>query len=364
MNAREKLLNTLQFKNCTDGGGAVLETFQPWDLTVERFAADGMPIEPAVLDAIKNPGTNSIDSAAQYFDIRLADGVAEYEAYFHFDKMYRMFFYPPLPKYQLGQRPPVVDAADWERIKQEAEAVIQRYHTDETIRRLYARFREPQRRGECSIRFGIPGFFWVPRDLFGIAEHLLALYDEPELMHDIISWLCEYYIQYLDKIFEYIQPDVLYIMEDLSGTNGPMLSPAHFDEYIGAYYQKLIPFLKSKGVANVFVDTDGDFKALIPNFIKSGVDGFLPMDVNAGMDIVAVRKEYPHLKFIGAFNKLVLIDGPEAIDREFQRLLPVIRQGGYIPGCDHQAAPSTPLLNYQYYVEQLRRVMQQAGADL
>jgi hypothetical protein len=29
-----------------------------------------------------------------------------------------------------------------------------------------------------------------------------------------------------------------------------------------------------------------------------------PMDVNAGMDIVAVRQEYQELKFIGGYNKL------------------------------------------------------------
>ncbi len=50
------------------------------------------------------------------------------------------------------------------------------------------------------------------------------------------------------------------------------------------------PFLKEKGVKNVFIDTDGDFNRLIPDFIEAGVDGFLPMDVNAGMDIVKVRQ--------------------------------------------------------------------------
>jgi hypothetical protein len=49
------------------------------------------------------------------------------------------------------------------------------------------------------------------------------------------------------------------------------------------------------------------------------------------------------VKFIGAFNKLALLEGSEGIDREFQRLMPVIRQGGYIPGLDHQAAPDTRL---------------------
>ena len=51
-----------------------------------------------------------------------------------------------------------------------------------------------------------------------------------------------------------------------------MLSHGMFDEFLGAYYKKLIPMLKECGVGNVFVDTDGDFKTLIPNFIAAGVD--------------------------------------------------------------------------------------------
>ena len=124
----------------------------------------------------------------------------------------------------------------------------------------------------------------------------------------------------------------------------------------------LLPGLLDELGVHVFIDTDGDFKKLIPNFIKAGVEGFLPMDVNAGMDIVAVRKEYPKLKFIGAFNKLEIAKGREAIDREFERLMPVIRQGGYIPGADHQIAPSTTLENYRYYIARLADVMKEAAA--
>ena len=111
------------------------------------------------------------------------------------------------------------------------------------------------------------------------------------------------------------------------------------------------------------MDTDGDFRRLIPNFTNVGVDGFLPVDVNAGVDIVSVREQYPRLQFVGGYNKLRIANGHEAIDQEFERLLPVVRQGGYLPGADHQVAPSTPLEHYRYYVGRLKEVMTQAGLD-
>ena len=257
--------------------------------------------------------------------------------------------------------PAVSCLADWNHIKEKSLDILEKYFTDQNIEKVYSPYKEGHMRGEFSIRFGILGFFWTPRTLLGIEEHMLALYDAPQLLHSINQYILDFYIKYLDKIFNYVKPDVLYLMEDLSGANGPMISKAHFEEYIGDYYRQLIPFLKSKGVGHVFVDTDGDFNALIPNFISAGVEGFLPMDVNAGMDIVKTRQEYPKLKFIGAFNKLEIAKGKQAIDREFERILPVIKQGGYIPGSDHQVAPSTHIDDYKYYIFKLREMMKQAG---
>ena len=166
------------------------------------------------------------------------------------------------------------------------------------------------------------------------------------------------------KVIEILQPDVVYFNEDLSGVNGPLISPDTFDEFVGSYYRELIPMMKERGVGNVIVDTDGEFETLIPNFIAAGVDGFLPMDVNAGMDIVKIRQQFPKLKFIGGYNKLEIAKGKEAIDAEFDRILPVIRGGGYIPGADHQVPPSASLEDYRYYIHRLSEVMKQAGADI
>ena len=88
------------------------------------------------------------------------------------------------------------------------------------------------------------------------------------------------------------------------------------------------------------------------------------MCIRDRMDIVQVRQLYPGLKFIGGFNKLTIEEGKEAIDREFERILPVIRSGGYVPGCDHQATPDSSFDNYRYYIKRLKEVMEEAGRDI
>lgn len=388
MTNSEKLLKTLNFEKMTEGG-AVVETFFPWDLTVNRWCEEGLPKEFHSSRLYPIPPS---PEHAYLYDC-MADPVHDYEQFLGFDGVKRMAFRIPfksfketiieendqyilrrdidgwIRKYYKGSElvqevePVIKSVEEWIQLKSQVLEELETYCTDENITRIYGRFREGHLAGDYSIRFRISGFFWTPRELMGIQEHMMAFYDQQELLHEINQFIVDIYIKYLDKIFDIIQPEVLLLEEDLSGSNGPMLSPDSFDTFVAFYYKQLFPFLKRKGVKNVFVDTDGDFNLLIPNFIEAGVDGFLPMDVNAGMDIVEVRKNYPELKFIGAYNKLKIAEGKEAIDAEFDRLLPVIRQGGYIPGSDHQVAPSTSLENYQYYIKRLKEVMLQAGIE-
>lgn len=358
MNSREKLRGTLGFQDM-EGEGSVLETFFPWDLTVRNFIKDGLS-EKFVPEYLY-PEIPEGERERRYLADGMADPVWEYEQSLGFDGVKRMSFQIPFEAF--CKEGNITDWDSWKKLKAQVTQELEKWCTDENIIRIYGRYREGHEKGDYSIRLRASGFFWTPRTLFGVEEHLYAFYDEPGLMHDINRFVLEVYLKYLTKITDILQPEVLLFPEDLSGKNGPMLSPDCFDEFVGAYYKELFPVLRKHGTENIFVDTDGDFQILIPNFMDAGVDGFLPMDVNAGMDIVEVRKKHPKLKFIGGYNKLELLGGKEAIDREFLRILPVVRQGGYIPGLDHQAAPQTRLEDYRYYIGRLKEVMKEAGKD-
>lgn len=387
MTVAERFLRTLNFEKLDEG--AFVETFFPWTLTTERWRKEGLDLKFSPDYLFPSPE----DRSRRYFNDMMAEPVYQYEQSLGLDGVKRMSFRIPFKcfddeileetreyvlkrdqdgwvrKYHKTRdlveeiKPVISDEKDWIVLKEKILNELKQWCTDAKLKEVYGKYTEEHRQGKFSIRFRASGFFWTPRELLGVEQHLLAFYEMPELLHEINAFVLEKYMEYFDKIFDFIQPEVILFEEDLSGANGPMISPDMFDEFVGSYYKKLIPFLKEKGVKNIFVDTDGDFHQLIPNFIEVGVDGFLPMDVNAGMDIVEVRKKYPYLKFIGAFNKLAIANGKEAIDNEFERILPVIRQGGYIPGADHQVAPSTTFENYKYYLTRLKEYMKQAGAE-
>jgi uroporphyrinogen-III decarboxylase len=47
---------------------------------------------------------------------------------------------------------------------------------------------------------------------------------------------------------------------------------------------------------------------------------------------------------------MVMPQGEAAMRGEFERLLPVMRSGGYIPSVDHQTPPGVSLENYRIYI--------------
>ena len=147
--------------------------------------------------------------------------------------------------------------------------------------------------------------------------------------------------------------------EDMSYNKGPMISEELFDTFLAPFYHKVIPVLKEHGT-KVIMDSDGNISRMIPWMQRVGIDGVLPLERQAGVDIAALREQYPDFLFIGAFDKMTMRQSTEAMKGEFQRLLPVMKTGGFIPSCDHQTPPDCPLERYRDYVSMLHEYAEKA----
>jgi uroporphyrinogen decarboxylase len=202
----------------------------------------------------------------------------------------------------------------------------------------------------------LDGFFGYPRELMGVVQLLTTYYDDPELIQEIINDRVEADIQLYEQAIEEIRPDFAFIWEDMCYKNGPLLSPAMFRKFMLPAYQKLTGFIKKMGVETIIVDSDGDISQLIPLWIEGGVTCLLPFEVKAGMDVTKFREQYPKLQIIGGIDKHALEHNQNNIDRELERVLPImLPQGGYCVALDHWVHSEIPLEKFAYYVERIRK---------
>lgn len=206
------------------------------------------------------------------------------------------------------------------------------------------------------VRIRIDGFFAYPRELMGLENFLMMLYDEPKLIKEMLSDRVAFVKELLQKAIIDIRPDFVFIWEDMCYKNGPLLSPEMFNEFLMPVYQELTSFLKNMGIKTIIVDSDGDISKLIPLWIESGVTGLLPFEVNAGMDVTKIAEAYPRLQILGGIDKTEIARGRQHIDAELKRVLPyMIKRGGYVAALDHHAHPEISFDDFKYYNEQIQK---------
>ncbi|NLY01442.1 MAG: hypothetical protein GXY83_35570 [Rhodopirellula sp.] len=98
-----------------------------------------------------------------------------------------------------------------------------------------------------------------------------------------------------------------------------------------------------------FVDTDGDVTLMVPWLLRERIRGVLPLERQAGVDGIDLRRAFPPLCLVGHFDKMVMDKGEEAMRNEFERLLPLMRSGGFIPSVDHQTPPHVTVVQYRTF---------------
>jgi hypothetical protein len=225
--------------------------------------------------------------------------------------------------------------------------------------------RESQRSGHV-VAVSIPGGFDEPRQLMGEEALCLAFYDQPELVHDILSTIGETAIRVLDRVSSRVQVDALVVHEDMAGKSGPLVGPGLVSEFIGPYYRRIWEMLSTRGARIFDQDSDGNTDAVIPAFIDAGVNCMHPMEPAAGMDIVAARARYgQRLAFCGGIDKHVLRRSKEEILAELEyKIPPMVAGGGCVLALDHRIPNGTPLDNYRFYIDRAWRIMNREAASL
>jgi uroporphyrinogen decarboxylase len=117
-------------------------------------------------------------------------------------------------------------------------------------------------------------------------------------------------------------------------------------------YRRVNDELRKRGTDVIGVDSDGNLDLLIPLWLEAGINCVFPIEVAAGNDVAAMRREYGRdLLMIGGIDKRALARGKEAIDEELARRLPVVAGGGYLPAVDHSVPHDISFENYTYYAE-------------
>jgi len=210
---------------------------------------------------------------------------------------------------------------------------------------------------DYPVTLTIRGPFWWTRDMTGLKKIATGIYREPEFIRELMNFCAEFQIGVLERALRDVEVDSVTLNEDMGYKNGPMIGPDAVMKFMGESYKMISDFFRSHGVKVIMIDSDGYCEPLIPVWQKLGINGVLPNEVMAGMDVVKLGERFPELVLVGGIDKTRLARGKEAIDKEvLYKVPPLIERGGYIPGVDHAVPPDISMENYAYFVSLLREL--------
>ena len=200
----------------------------------------------------------------------------------------------------------------------------------------------------------VGGYMYL-RSLIGPEDLLYMFHDNPGLIHDCMrSWL-ELADAVIARHQQHLTLDQLFLAEDICYNGGPLISPDMMREFLFPYYRQLIDGIHQRQIDQsrhlyIHIDTDGWAVPVMPVYQEIGMDVMSPFEVASGCDVVQIGRDFPELVLFGGIDKRILASGKDAIDREVERILPVMRErGGYIPTSDHGVPEEVPYEDYLHY---------------
>jgi uroporphyrinogen-III decarboxylase len=249
---------------------------------------------------------------------------------------------------------PVQTREDWEDMKR-------RYDPDEPAR-FEQDFEEKcarVRRRQHVVTVGFAGPFWQLREWCGFEGLCILFIDDPQRVHEMVDFWRDFVSAVLEKLLRHLVPDCVHISEDMAYKEKSMISPAMVREFLLPCWSQWCRQVRSAGVPLIDMDSDGYVGELIPLWIEAGVNVCDPIEVAAGNDIVEYRRQFGRkMAFRQGVDKRAIAKGGRVIRAEMERVRPVVRDGGYIPGCDHGVPPD---ISWPTFVEYTRILAEMTG---
>jgi uroporphyrinogen decarboxylase len=310
----------------------------PWDATIERWHAEGMPTDVSYVDyfGLDNFVSSQFTDNSPRYPVQT---ISETES----ERTYTSSWGVTMKQWKHAASTPefldytIVDADSWRKAKARITPSDDRIHWD-LLKQNYKTWRQQEAWIAPVVWFGFDiTHSWA----VGTERVLVALAEDPEWVVDMWQTELDTELALLDRVWDagYTFDSILWY-DDMGYKQNQFFSLRMYRNLLKPFHQKAIEWAHAKGIY-AHLHSCGDVRPFVPELVGMGLDALNPLEVKAGMDPCLLKQQYgDRLLFHGGINA-VLWDQPEAIRAEMERVLPQMKNnGGYIFSSDH-SVPST-----------------------
>lgn len=316
----------------------------PWGATIERWQAEGMPEGVSFVDYfdLDHVAGFGVDNSPRY-EAKVIEETDEYRiTTTQWGVTVRNWTHAASTPEFLDFT--IVDRDSWQAAKERMTPTDDRIPW-EHLKKHYSNWRENGRWIECGLWFGFDvTHSWT----VGTERLLMAMIEDPEWCADMFNHFLDVQLTLLDRVWEagYTFDSVRW-PDDMGYKYNQFFSLNTYRELLKPVHKRAIDWAHAKG-AKAALHSCGDINPFVPELVEIGLDALNPLEVKAGMDPVALKKQYGDRLLLHGGINAVLWDDFDALEAEMRRVMAILKEnGGYIFSSDHSVPSSVSLENFR-----------------
>lgn len=327
----------------------------PWSTTIERWQREGMPKDADWVDyfGADHVARIGMDNSPRYEE-KVLEETKEY-------KVCTTRWGATIRNWKHATSTPefldftITDPDRWREAKERMTPSRDRIDWD-YLAANYKTWREKGYWIEAGLWFGFDvTHSWA----VGTERLLMALVESPDWCEDMFNHYLDVSLALADMVWDAGYTfDAVRWPDDMGYKHNQFFSLDMYRRLLKPAHKRACDWARAHGVYT-HLHSCGDVNPFIPELIEIGIDALNPLEVKAGMDPVAIKKQYgDDLVLHGGINA-VLWDDIEKIEAEMRKVIPSVKEsGGYIFSSDHSVPSSVSLENFRRIV----RLAKELGA--
>lgn len=193
--------------------------------------------------------------------------------------------------------------------------------------------------------------------MVGTERVLNAIVEQPEWLVDMWNTQVDTQLALLDQVWaKGYRFDAVRWPDDMGFKGKQFFSRKTYQRLLKPVHKKAVDWAHAHGIRAV-LHSCGDIRPLVADLVDIGIDMLNPIEVKAGMDPAALKREHgAKLAFHGGLNAALFGRMDEFLG-EVDRIVPILMQGGgYVVASDHSVPDSVSVEDFRRFVDHAKRV--------
>jgi len=338
----------------------------PWPETRARWIEEGLPKTVHASDFFKMDIRTNIKMLASFqFEEKTIEDTDEFQTVSDADGNISKYWkgksgVPMHLKYAIANR------ADWERVKPRLVANDERFafgyygnyfheYTSGAFAKVKAAYDASKTKTETCVMLEMPDPYEFAMAKMGDENILMTMAMEPELLHDMFDTYVKMIIDLGEiALSRGFKPDGVFVGGDIAYKNGMLMSPGMYRAVIFPYLKRMIDHFKRERGLGIIYHSDGRVTEALPILYEAGIDCIEPLEVNAGMDVRTLIKDWGRkLAFMGNISTVTMAGPKDKLREEVMSKIEACREARarYIVHSDHSVPDTVSFENMQLVVE-------------